>query len=322
LLDLLRTLLHDQGPTLPDILVLPELLLTGPLTDTTPEAVARMQARAISVPGPETAMLVALATEFQLSLVLGVPERVEKPGEPTQYFNSVLLLDPEGVYGVYRKLHLTAHDKLWASPGDRGLPTFDTPVGRIGLTTGYDALFPETLRLLAGQGVDLVCAPAYLDFPTPTGLDPSQITFSDTSMPTEREPLHSLIWRVRAAEHHVYLALSNWHGEAQQMRANGHSGIFSPSTDIYPWPWHEVVVEPEDELCLTMMTIDTREQRTGRRSTTYLNYSPGEVSGSLTGELAYNPLDSIPGNVVRSKPLLRKRQPFWYVDLVKQHLDK
>jgi len=71
---------------------------------------------------------------------------------------------------------------------------------------------------------------------------------------------------------------------------------------------------------LTMMTIDTREQRTGRRSSQPLRYMPGSVAGSLTGELSYDIRDSIPGNVVRSKPLLRKRQPFWYLDLVKPAL--
>ena len=139
--------------------------------------------------------------------------------------------------------------------------------------------------------------------------------FTRSIAPDEYDPTHSLLWRVRAAEHNVYLALANWNGQSASLKANGYSGIFSPHTDIYPW--REVVVDAEDDLSLTMMTIDTREQRTGRRSTTYLNYAPGELSGSLTGELAYDIRDSIPGNVVRSKPLLRKRQPFWYLDLVK-----
>ena len=313
--DMLGTLLRDHEPTRPDVLVLPELLLPGPLASTTDEAVAQMQARAISVPGPETASLVALATEFQITLVLGVAERVEHPDRPATFYNTVLLIDPEGIYGTYRKLHLTQSDRLWASPGDSGLPVFDTPAGRIGLATGYDVLFPETLRVLAGQGTDLVCAPAYLNFPTPVGLPPTKIRFTQSVAPDEYDSTHSLIWRVRAAEHHVYLALANWNGQTTDLKANGYSGIFSPTTAIYPW--REVVVDAEDDLSLTMMTIDTREQRTGRRSTTYLNYAPGELSGSLTGELAYDIRDSIPGNVVRSKPLLRKRQPFWYLDLVK-----
>jgi predicted amidohydrolase len=313
--DMLSTLLRDHEPTRPDVLVLPELLLPGPLADTSDEAVAQMRANAISVPGPETRALVALATDFQITLVLGVAERVEHPDEAPTFYNTVLLIDPEGIYGTYRKLHLTRSDRLWASPGASGLSAFDTPTGRIGLATGYDVLFPETLRILAGQGVDLVCAPTYLNFPNPVGLPPTKIRFTRSVAPDEYDATHSLIWRVRAAEHHVYLALANWNGQAPGLSANGYSGIFSPNTDIYPW--REVVVDAEDDLGLTMMTIDTREQRTGRRSTTYLNYAPGELSGSLTGELAYDIRDSIPGNVVRSKPLLRKRQPFWYLDLVK-----
>ena len=49
-------------------------------------------------------------------------------------------------------------------------------------------------------------------------------------------------------------------------------------------------------------------------------YAPGDVVGSLTGELAYDIRDTIPGNVARGKPLLRKRMPFWYLDLVRTNL--
>lgn len=321
---MLRTLMNDHAPARPDVLVLPELMLPGPIPytpDTTEEH--PYKAAAISIPGPETDALIELAAEFQIGLVLGVAERDENDSgnsinSSSTYYNTVLLIDPDGIYGKYRKIHLTASDRLWASPGNLGLPTFDTLVGRIGLATGYDVLFPETLRVLAGKGVDLVCAPALLDFPDPIGLAPSSIPYTVPLAPEGYDPFHYLIWRVRAAEHHVYLALANWSGQLEGLRANGNSGIFSPTYITYPWP--EVIVE-EGEPMLTMMTIDTREQRTGRRSTTtQLNYAPGEVSGSLTGELAYDILDSIPGNVVRSKPLLRKRQPYWYLDLVRKNL--
>src|SRR5437868_4717754 len=222
----------------------------------------------------------------ELTLVLGVAERAEGASAihaSQAYYNTVLLIDPEGIYGKYRKLHLTTSDRRWASPGNLGLPTFDAPAGRIGLATGYDVLFPETLRVLASKGVDLVCAPTLLDFPDPIGLAPTSIQFGRPVDPGEYDPGHYLIWRVRAAEHHVYLALANWKGQVNGLRANGNSGIFSPSDATYPWI--EVTVE-EGEPALTMMTIDTREQRTGRRSTTTpLRYAPGEMAGSLTGEL-------------------------------------
>src|SRR6266581_805201 len=290
--DTLKILLNDHAPARPDILVLPELMLPGPsgTHELTSEIVARIQARAIEIPGPEIDELIVLANEYQISLVLGVAEKVTEKGakeltksdvsNPTDtYYNTVLLIDPEGVYGKYRKIHLTDSDKLWANPGNLGLPTFDTPIGRI-------------------------------------GLGPSNIKFERPVAPDEYDPTHSLIWRVRAAEHQVYLAVANWGGKSGEIHANGYSGIYSPSFPHYPWV--EVIADDE-ELTLTMMTIDTREQRTGRRSTTTpLQYAPGEMAGSLTGELAYDILDSIPGNVVRSKPLLRKRMPFWYLDLVRR----
>jgi predicted amidohydrolase len=324
LMGMLRATLRDYDSARPDVLVLPELVLPGPLPANRPpaEAIAAMQAGAIEVPGPETAALVALATEFQISLVLGVAERAVEDGKQLpRYYNAVLLIDPEGVYGKYRKLHLTASDRLWASPGNLGLPTFDMPAGRVGLATGYDVLFPETLRVLAGKGADLVCAPAYLAFPEPVGLGPSSIKYTITVAPEEYDATHSLIWRLRAAEHHVYLALANWSGAIEGLRANGYSGVFSPSTSRYPWA--EVIAEDEPDAAypappaLAVMTIDTREQRTGRRSTMPMHFAPGEVAGSLTGELAYNVRETIPGNVVRSKPLLRKRVPFWYLDLIR-----
>jgi predicted amidohydrolase len=316
--ELVRTFMRDNAPASPDVLVLPELLLPGPVPASngprcTPEEIAaHFRQGAISVPGPETDALTAIADELQVSMVIGVAERADET-----CYNTVLLIDPEGIYGTYRKLHLTQRDQLWATAGNLGLSTFDTPTGRIGLATGYDVLFPETLRVLAGQGADLVCAPTLLDFPDPIGLAPSTIPHL-LNTPEGYDPQHFIIWRVRAAEHHVYLALTNWNGQYCGIRANGMSGIFAPSHRSDLWP--EVIADEEDEPGLMMMTIDTREQRTGRRTTRTLEYAPGMMAGSLTGELAYDIRDSIPGNVVRSKPLLRKRQPFWYLDLVKTEL--
>jgi predicted amidohydrolase len=312
---MVTSLMNEHAPARPDVLVLPELMLPGPAPAGTPaDLITHFQQGAIEIPGAASNALVELAREFQVSLVLGVAER-DTTGPAPRYYNSVLLIDPEGVYGTYRKLHLTKRDRLWANPGDLGLPTFDIPTGRIGLVTGYDVLFPETLRILAGKGADLICAPALLNFPAPIGLEPTAIHFDRPVAPSEYDPVHYVIWRLRAAENNVYLALANWCGAWRNFRANGNSGIFSPACANFPW---SEVIADEGEATLTMMTIDTREQRTGRRSSTHpLNYAPGDVAGSLTGELAYDIRDTIPGNVVRGKPLLRKRVPFWYLDLVK-----
>ena len=322
---LIETLMRDHAPARPDILVLPELMLPGPLPQqesfatrqpfqplTAERLAAHFRDNALRIPGPETEALVALADSLQISLVIGVAER-----DQGAYYNTVLLIDPEGIYGHYRKLHLTNAERLWAQPGNRGLPVFDTPTGRVGLATGYDILFPETLRVLAGKGADLVCAPTLLNFPDAIGLPPTTVHHLMSVAPDEYDPMHYVIWRLRSSENNVYLALANWGGQAQGIRANGLSGLYAPLNTTYPW--NEVIAD-EGEPMLMMMTIDTREQRTGRRTTHHLGYSPGDMAGSLTGELAYDIRDSIPGNAVRAKPQLRKRQPFWYLDLVRPNL--
>src|SRR5438270_12396965 len=203
---MVAALMSDHAPARPDVLVLPELTLPGPVPADSPGADIRahFQSEAIELRGPETVALVELAREFQISLVLGVAER-----EEGSYYNTVLLMDPEGIYGIYRKLHLTTQDRLWAIPGNLGLPTFDTPTVSIGLATGYDVLFPETLRVLAGKGADLVCAPALLNFPDPVGLGPSRIKYKITVAPEDYDPTHSLFWLLRVPEHHVFLALAS-----------------------------------------------------------------------------------------------------------------
>ena len=47
---------------------------------------------------------------------------------------------------------------LGATPG-RGFPVFQTDIGRIGIIICYDSWFPETTRLLALKGAELILLP-------------------------------------------------------------------------------------------------------------------------------------------------------------------
>ncbi|MBI5262750.1 MAG: carbon-nitrogen hydrolase family protein [Bradyrhizobium sp.] len=78
---------------------------------------------------------------------------------------TTFLIGPEGTeVGRYRKTHLTAEDRKWAKAGDT-YPVFETPFGRLGVMSGYDAVFPETSRCLGIAGADIILWPASLREP-------------------------------------------------------------------------------------------------------------------------------------------------------------
>jgi beta-ureidopropionase len=75
-------------------------------------------------------------------------------------FNSAPLFDRNGtLIGVYDKNMVYEPElDLGATPGE-GLPVFQTDMGTIGIIICYDSWFPETVRLLALKGAELVLLP-------------------------------------------------------------------------------------------------------------------------------------------------------------------
>ncbi|GLY77326.1 nitrilase family protein [Actinoallomurus iriomotensis] len=139
----------DRGATL---VVLPELAGTGYAFATREEAYAHAE----EVPaGPTTRAWIALAQERGIHLVGGL---VELDDDGVRLFDTAVLIGPDGLVGKYRKTHLWEREKLIFTPGDLGFPVFDTRIGRIGLLICWDIWFPETARLLAVQGADVICS--------------------------------------------------------------------------------------------------------------------------------------------------------------------
>jgi N-carbamoylputrescine amidase len=87
------------------------------------------------------------------------------------YFNSIAILDADGSnLGVYRKSHIPNgpgyQEKNYFSPGDTGFRVWDTRYARIGVGICWDQWFPETARVMALMGAEL------LFFPTAIGSEP------------------------------------------------------------------------------------------------------------------------------------------------------
>lgn len=223
-----------------DLVIFPELALTGPVTE--PES-ARGVAQ--SIPGPLTQQVQAIAAAHETWLVVGL---VEQCPASHNLYNSAALIGPRGVVGVYRKLHLSAEDRAWATPGAGGLPVFDIPPGRTGLLIGYDALFPEAARELALQGADIVACPSLLDGPQVRPYGATMVHFPEY-VETDPTADHFHLWRERERENHVHILFAN--ASAPWM---GWSGIFAAVLETEP---REEVIIPGNVDGAIALTVDT-----------------------------------------------------------------
>jgi predicted amidohydrolase len=133
------------------LIVLPELCNSGYVFN------SREEAFSLSEPVPNgltTKVWVEAAQRHSAVIVAGICERA---GDAL--FNSAAIVGPQGFIGTYRKLHLWGAENLFFEPGDLGIPVWKTVFGRMSVAICYDGWFPETYRLAALQGADILCVP-------------------------------------------------------------------------------------------------------------------------------------------------------------------
>lgn len=128
--------------------IFPELTLTGYAYADVQEIASVSE----PIPGPSTQSLYRMCKDHGILVLLGLIEEYKG-----SYFNSASLISPEGVVGTYRKIHLPylGADKF-ITPGDTPFTAYDTPYGRVGWIICYDGSFPESVRVLALKGAELV----------------------------------------------------------------------------------------------------------------------------------------------------------------------
>ena len=134
-----------------NLVVLPELCNSGYVFATRDEAFQLAE----EIPdGPTCQDWAAAAARHGLHIVAGIAER-----DGRALYNAAVVVGPQGVIGKYRKNHLWAAENLFFEPGDLGVPVFQTEIGRVAAAICYDIWFPETFRLAAIQGADILCVP-------------------------------------------------------------------------------------------------------------------------------------------------------------------
>jgi deaminated glutathione amidase len=139
-----------------DLVVLPEVYqrdLGRPEDELAPDAEP--------LDGPFVEALTGKAREHGGTWVAGMIERSEDPDRP---YNTLVVVDGDGLRASYRKIHL--YDSFGFRESDRLVAGARTPsvveaAGlRIGLMTCYDLRFPELARELSRVGTDLVVVPS------------------------------------------------------------------------------------------------------------------------------------------------------------------
>lgn len=183
-----------------DLVVFPECALTGYCFHNREEAFSVAQ----TIPGPATGAFQKLCQELNCHLVFGM---LEAAG--SRLFNVAVMVGPEGVVGVYRKVHLPwlGVDRF-ADYGDQPFSVHDCQSARIGLNICYDAGFPEPSRCLALLGSDLIVLP--------------------TNWPAGASAIAEYAINTRALENTIYYAAVNRIGVERGTEFIGQSRICDP----------------------------------------------------------------------------------------------
>ena len=113
---------------------------------------------AVTVPGPATERLGAIAAEHGVWLVIGVQER--EPHGGTIYDTTLYFSDAGALVDKHRKLVPTGSERtVWGMGDGSTLRVVDTPFGRIGGLICWENYMPLARFHLYAQGIDLWIAP-------------------------------------------------------------------------------------------------------------------------------------------------------------------
>ncbi|MFZ5876885.1 MAG: nitrilase-related carbon-nitrogen hydrolase [Nitrospirota bacterium] len=259
-----------------DLFVLPELFAVGYQFTSHREAERLSE----SVPdGVTTKRLITLAKRRKCAIVAGLAERKGRA-----LFNSAVVVGPNGFIGLYRKSHLFYEETLWFSPGNTGFKVFHAGGAVIGVMVCFDWFFPESMRLLALAGADVVCHPSNLVLP-----------HAPNAMKT------------RCLENRVFSITADRvgfeeRGGRERLTFIGTSQIVSPQGEV-------LVRASTDQEEVHVVTIDPKDAR--RKTINRYNHLFADRRPELYGALAQWPTDDAPRRrpPVKSRASSRRSRP-------------
>ena len=121
-------------------------------------------------------------------------------------------MDGDGLKVKYQKIHLSRNERSWACTGEKGFRWVDLNLGRVGLLTGEDCVFPESTMCLATLGADIIAVPSAIDVPKPLALKATNLPLPSTAF-VDDDPIHWHLWRTRSVETNTVIAFANQTGK-------------------------------------------------------------------------------------------------------------
>lgn len=225
------------------LVVFPETQLTGFPTEQNIAAIAE------PVDGPSVQAVQRATREKNISVAVGFAEAADDG----RFYNTTLLITPEGIAMKYRKTHLWASDRGIFTPGDRYATCLWNGI-RVGIVICFDIEFPESARALGQLGAELIIV-------TNGNMDPYG-------------PTHRTAIMGRAMENQAYAVMVNRVGA-------GDDGLVFAGGSAVVDPYGQLIVEAGREECRQIVELDFERLAQSRRDYSYL----GERRFVLPGEM-------------------------------------
>lgn len=215
-----------------DLVVFPETHLMGFPTQDTIAALAE------PLDGPTLQAIQQAARVHDIAIAIGMAER---DGE--HYYNTTVLMTPQGIALRYRKTHLWASDKGIFTAGDRYATALWKGV-RVGVLICFDIEFPESARALGQLGAELIIV-------TNGNMDPYG-------------PTHRTAIMARAMENQAFAVMVNRVGM-------GDDGLVFAGGSAVVDPFGNLLCEAGREECRQVMVLDFDRLQAARNDYRYLD---------------------------------------------------
>ena len=183
----------------------------------------RMFDWAESIPGESAEKFSKLAAELDVVIVTPIFER----RAPGLYHNTAVVLDADGsIAGMYRKMHVPDdplfYEKFYFTPGDLGFKPIQTRYAKLGVGICWDQWFPESARLFALAGAEILLYPTAIGW-----IDEEKSEFGEG----QRDAWETAM-RAHSIANGLWLGAPNRVGIEERLEFWGSSIIVSPNGKI------------------------------------------------------------------------------------------